>query len=305
MRKIIVLFLVYALLLMVGCDADSNTFQGSDLLDYLPDYYDAESFESDLNSGVKVSGKIVQFYVNDYRPDSALGINTWAGEHLNFISKEKLDVEPGDYVIGRVTSEPTKILFGESWKIPYEVLEIRDDAIEETTAVESTNVESEKETTTPTQEEVTETTPIVTATPTTVPATEETVLPTAESKTEPPHVHSFRDATCTDPKTCSCGETEGKANGHSWKDATCSEPKTCTVCGTTSGLTAGHSFVSGKCASCGKTDPDYRQETMVWIPTKGGTKYHSNSSCSGMEDPSFVTKSKAEALGFTACKKCH
>lgn len=43
----------------------------------------------------------------------------------------------------------------------------------------------------------------------------------------------------------------------------------------------------------------------VWIPTNGGKKYHSVSTCSGMVDPSYVTLEEAIALGFDACKKCH
>ena len=44
-------------------------------------------------------------------------------------------------------------------------------------------------------------------------------------------------------------------------------------------------------------------ETMVWIPSSG-SKYHSRSGCSNMSNPSEVTKTQAEAKGFTACKKC-
>ena len=44
---------------------------------------------------------------------------------------------------------------------------------------------------------------------------------------------------------------------------------------------------------------------MVWIPTHGGTKYHSRSSCSGMEDPQQVTLEQAQAQGFTPCKRCY
>ena len=44
-------------------------------------------------------------------------------------------------------------------------------------------------------------------------------------------------------------------------------------------------------------------EAKVWIP-KSGSKYHSRSSCSNMKDPTQVTKSQAEARGFTPCKKC-
>ena len=126
-----------------------------------------------------------------------------------------------------------------------------------------------------------------------------------ENNNKPVHTHTWTDATCTTPKVCTCGAKEGKATGHKWKDATCSEPKTCTVCGATSGLTAGHSFSSGKCALCGKNDPDYVKVTMVWIPTKGGTKYHSHSGCSNMDNPEQVTKSQAESRGFTPCKRCY
>lgn len=51
--------------------------------------------------------------------------------------------------------------------------------------------------------------------------------------------------------------------------------------------------------------PDDAQEAMVWIPTKGGTKYHANEKCSGMNGPDHITKSQAEQLGFTPCKKCY
>ena len=47
------------------------------------------------------------------------------------------------------------------------------------------------------------------------------------------------------------------------------------------------------------------KEDMVWIPTNGGTKYHSNSECSNMLDPEYVTLEKAKELGFTACKRCY
>ncbi len=118
--------------------------------------------------------------------------------------------------------------------------------------------------------------------------------------------HNWTAANCTDPKTCTrCHETDGKANGHNWKDATCSTPKTCTTCGTTSGSTAGHTFSSGKCTQCGKSDPAYTTQAMVWIPTKGGKKYHSNKGCSNMDGPDYVTKTEAESLGFTPCKRCY
>lgn len=43
---------------------------------------------------------------------------------------------------------------------------------------------------------------------------------------------------------------------------------------------------------------------MVWIP-KSGKKYHSNSDCSNMKNPSQVTKEEAEDRGYEPCKKCY
>lgn len=141
------------------------------------------------------------------------------------------------------------------------------------------------------------------------PSHKDPTMPPAETPTAPadaPCNHSYKEATCTAPKTCTkCSATDGSPTDHKWTDATCSVPKTCETCGRTSGLTAGHTFSNGKCTSCGKSDPSYVTETMVWIPTKGGTKYHSRSNCSNMEDPEQVTQKEAETRGFTPCKRCH
>ena len=62
------------------------------------------------------------------------------------------------------------------------------------------------------------------------------------------HEHSFREANCTEPKTCmECGETEGVALGHTWKEATCTEPKTCSNCKTTEGTSTGHNWKNATC----------------------------------------------------------
>lgn len=44
--------------------------------------------------------------------------------------------------------------------------------------------------------------------------------------------------------------------------------------------------------------------TMVWIPNSG-KKYHRNSSCSNMKNPTQVTLEYAQSHGYTACKKCY
>lgn len=42
----------------------------------------------------------------------------------------------------------------------------------------------------------------------------------------------------------------------------------------------------------------------VWIPTDGGTKYHSKKTCSGMENPIQTSEKEAAEQGFTKCGKC-
>lgn len=109
-----------------------------------------------------------------------------------------------------------------------------------------------------------------------------TTCVTTEETTEdttPAHTHSYSSATCTAPATCSCGATQGSANGHS--------------------------FSEGKCTICGEADPDHEQTSNVWIPVNGGKKYHKTASCSNMKDPKEVTRSEAESRGFTPCKKCY
>ena len=69
---------------------------------------------------------------------------------------------------------------------------------------------------------------------------------------------TFACANCSKTKT----ENVTDATGHSWKDATCDAPKTCTVCSETSGKAAEHKFaadpdekafiVKEVCESCGE-----------------------------------------------------
>ena len=47
------------------------------------------------------------------------------------------------------------------------------------------------------------------------------------------------------------------------------------------------------------------RQSWVWIPTDGGKKYHTNSGCSAMENPIYVTIEDAKARGFDACGKCY
>ena len=59
----------------------------------------------------------------------------------------------------------------------------------------------------------------------------------SQSSSTPVHTHSFSDATCTEPKKCSCGAVEGTALGHDYKD--------------------------GVCTRCNEKDPNYKPLTSV------------------------------------------
>lgn len=69
--------------------------------------------------------------------------------------------------------------------------------------------------------------------------------------------HTWEEATCTTPKTCSvCGKTDGERlspdGTHQWEEATCTEPKTCKVCGETEGYSLDHDYNDkGECERCG------------------------------------------------------
>ena len=77
---------------------------------------------------------------------------------------------------------------------------------------------------------------------------------TSNATSQPTHTHSFSSATCTSPKKCACGATEGSALGHQFSSATCTTPKTCSRCGITEGNSLGHNYKDGICSVCNAVD---------------------------------------------------
>lgn len=84
------------------------------------DYADAESFEAALNNGENLEGKIVSFVVQELHPDSALGYNVWAGDHLNFVSDRNPDIAVNEQVTVKVNTIRNTL---GSWVIQYEKIE--------------------------------------------------------------------------------------------------------------------------------------------------------------------------------------
>ena len=63
-----------------------------------------------------------------------------------------------------------------------------------------------------------------------------------------PHQHEWQDATCTTPKTCDCGKTEGEALDHQGGEASCTQQAVCSRCGVSYGDTLAHT--PGDAATC-------------------------------------------------------
>lgn len=132
------------------------------------DYGDAESFEAALNESKNLENKVVRFIAGEFHPDSKLGYNVWAGEHLNFVSSRNPDIQEGDTVTVRTTT--VENMMG-SWVINYEKVEnavVGEDTItyskpKETTA--ATTTAKPKTTTTATTTAKEETTEAETSAP--------------------------------------------------------------------------------------------------------------------------------------------
>lgn len=94
------------------------------------------------------------------------------------------------------------------------------------------------------------------------------IIISVENK-QSPHTHNFADATCTTPKTCSCGQTDGEALGHR-ETVVDAKPASCTQSGLTQGTicsvcnevlvvqqtipATGHTEpnAQGRCSTCGE-----------------------------------------------------
>ena len=101
-----IVFVIFTLLLSCGASKKVSI-----------DYGNAEAFEKALNAGENLEGKVVQFTAVDFRPDSMLGYNVWAGEHLNFISSRNPDIKAGDTVTVKALTIESSL---GSWIITYE-----------------------------------------------------------------------------------------------------------------------------------------------------------------------------------------
>lgn len=106
------------------------------------------------------------------------------------------------------------------------------------------------------------------------------------------HEHTWSNATCTEPKTCSeCGLTQGVALGHTWTTATCTEPKTCHICGAVEGDPLGHKWIEATC-----TEP---KTCLLCNTTEGESLSHEwiEATCTDAKRCSVCSDTEGEALG--------
>lgn len=86
MKRLITVLLLTVVVALSACGGDVT-----------PDY-NTKEFESALNDGEDLVGKIVEVEIEHIEPDSAFGYNLQAGEHLNFVSSKNPNVEIGDTI---------------------------------------------------------------------------------------------------------------------------------------------------------------------------------------------------------------
>ena len=161
----------------------------------------------------------------------------------------------------------------------------------------ATTAPTTEPTSVPTTAPTTKPTTAPTTKPTTAPTTKATVKPTTAPTTKPTvpaatvHTHSWKDATCTVPKTCAtCGATEGQANGHNWKEATYTAPKTCTNCHTTEG---------GTLEKPGKEN----YHGHVYTGGEYSEKFHYEAACPGKKSHE-ITWEEVERRNLGPCGTC-
>ena len=100
-------------------ETQSDGTQDEHLAEAKAEYWDAASFEADLNAGLNLEGAIVHFVVEELNPDSFFGYDLGAGEHLNFVSVVHPQAYAGDKVTIKV--QETDSMMG-SWIIYYEMI---------------------------------------------------------------------------------------------------------------------------------------------------------------------------------------
>ncbi len=194
--------------LAVACSPKAETKFSSDSqreISALLDYADAQALESALNAGENPVGKNVKFEITKVAQDSYLGFNLYAGEHLNFVSQDSIDVKAGESITVRITTVKTYL---GSWVIEYVRIPDIEDAADAISNADGENTTESNSDSTENNEQLTDdkSTEIPTEEPTKVPTEELTQKPTATPQTTPENqsyvlntaTKKFHKITCND-----------------------------------------------------------------------------------------------------------
>lgn len=130
---------------------------------------------------------------------------------------------------------------------------------------------------------------------------EEAPAPVPEAEPEPEPEPAAEEPPAEPAQDAAEEITEEAAEPAAPEEIPVEEPPAADAAGESASDHAGHSQ-----SSAGVTVPAPEQgENLVWIPTNGGTKYHTSAKCCNMKNPIQVTLETALANGFTPCKRCH
>lgn len=131
---------------------------------------------------------------------------------------------------------------------------------------------------------------------------EEAPAPAPEPEPEPAAEEPLPEEPPAEPAQDAAEEiTEEIAEPAAPEEIPAEAPPAAEAAGESASDHAGHSQ-----SSAGVSVPAPEQgENLVWIPTNGGTKYHTSAKCCNMKNPIQVTLETALANGFTPCKRCH
>ena len=125
-KLLLVTIFILLIVMVAGCGEGTDKKEKEKIS---ADYGNAEAFEAALNNGDDVEGAIVVFEAGEVHPESVLGFNVWAGEHLNFVSDKDTGIKEGDTVSVKILTVENTL---GSWVLTYEKVkhvEITEDTI--------------------------------------------------------------------------------------------------------------------------------------------------------------------------------
>lgn len=288
----------YASVLLVSINPQLKLYldENNNVLAVEPVNEDAKSFSKSIDFKNKSIETVIGNIVEQANEKGFIKENVT----VNFeIAEQKEEINNSD-ILSKAVSAANKKATELKIEIKAEIKESDNSQTTETNSENTQTDENSKPTTSSKTEETTKKEESASK-PTT------TTKPTESSK--PTHTHNFSVATCTAPKKCSCGATEGTALGHKWSEATCKSPKTCSVCKKTEGNKINHKYDSntGICSMCKTKDPEfkfksisagiwefvYKDNFIVVIELDFGKRF---SDCGGISISGFSREATAEDL---------